>query len=78
MIAKTDAMMRELSETMKARKVGKYYLAIVAGKVKERKFTIESYIGRDPHDRQKMTAKNPITTNNQNISWIKNRPQYQC
>ncbi len=60
MIAKTDSSMREISEVIKAKKVGKYYIAIVAGKVKERKFSIESYIGRDPNDRQKMTAKNPV------------------
>ncbi len=60
MVAKTDSAMREISELIKAKQVGKYYIAIVAGKVKKRKFSIESFIGRDPNDRQKMTAKNPV------------------
>jgi len=60
MVAKTDTSMREISEVIKAKQVGKYYIAITAGKVKERKFTIESFIGRDPNDRQKMTARNPV------------------
>lgn len=60
MIAKTDSMMNYLSQTIADRKVGKYYIALVAGKVKNHNFTIESYMGRDPNDRMRMTTLNPV------------------
>ena len=60
MIAKTDKMMNYLSSIIKDRKIDKYYIAIVNGIVKEKNFKIESYIGRDQNDRQKMTWKNPV------------------
>ena len=60
MIAKTDRSMKEISAVIKAKQVGKYYIAVVAGKVKQNKFSIESFIGRDPNDRQRMTVKNPV------------------
>lgn len=64
MIAKTDKMMNYLSETIKNRDIDKYYLAIVFGKIKTRNFKIESYIGRDPNNRLKMTVKNPVSPKN--------------
>jgi len=60
LIAKNDKMMTYLSNIIKQRKIEKYYIAIVAWIVKEKQFKIESYIWRDPNDRQKMTTKNPI------------------
>ncbi|MDP5039113.1 MAG: RluA family pseudouridine synthase [Candidatus Gracilibacteria bacterium] len=61
MIAKNDKMMLYLQDIMKKReKIGKYYLAIVDGVLKEDYFKIESYIGRHPTDRIRMTTKNPI------------------
>lgn len=61
MIAKNDKMMLYLQETMKKREhIGKYYIAIVHGIVKTQKFTIESFIGRHPVEKIKMTTKNPI------------------
>lgn len=60
MIAKTDKMMSYLSETIKERKIDKYYIAIVNWIVKDKNFKIESYIGRDQNDRLKMTTKNPV------------------
>jgi len=60
MIAKNDKMMSYLSETIKQRKVWKYYLAIAFWILTKDNFKIESYIGRDPNDRKKMTSKNPI------------------
>jgi 23S rRNA pseudouridine1911/1915/1917 synthase len=53
-------MMHYLSEIIKERKIEKYYITIVNWIIKEKKFKIESYIWRDPNDRQKMTALNPI------------------
>ena len=61
MIAKSDSMMNYLSEIIKERKIDKYYIAIVNWKIKDREFKIESYIGRDPNDRLKMTTINPIS-----------------
>ena len=60
MIAKNDKMMNYLSETIKNREVWKYYLAIVTGILTKDNFKIESYIGRDPYDRTKMTTQNPV------------------
>jgi len=60
MIAKDDKMMSYLSETIKERKVWKYYLAIVSWILTKDNFKIESYIWRDPNDRKKMTTKNPL------------------
>lgn len=60
MIAKTDQMMNYLADTIKNRKVEKYYTAIVYGIIKEKSFKIESYIWRDPNNRKKMTSKDPI------------------
>jgi len=60
MIAKSDSMMNYLSDTIKNRKVWKYYLAIVTWILTKNNFKIESYIGRDPNNRMKMTTKNPV------------------
>lgn len=60
MVAKTDKMMSYLASIIKDRKIWKYYLAIVNGIITYNNFKIESYIGRDPNDRQKMTTKNPV------------------
>jgi 23S rRNA pseudouridine1911/1915/1917 synthase len=60
MIAKTDSMMKYLSNTIKERQVDKYYIAIVLGIVKDHDLYIESYIGRDKHNRQKMTGNDPV------------------
>lgn len=60
MIAKSDMMMKTLQKQIQDREVDKFYLAIVTGIVKERKFTIESYIWRHPNDRMKMTTINPV------------------
>ena len=40
--------------------VDKYYMAIVQGIMPNEPFTIESYIGRDPNDRKKMTSQAPL------------------
>jgi len=61
MIAKNDKMMLYLQDTMKKRdKIGKYYIAIVNGIIHKKEFEIESFIGRHPIDKIKMTTKNPI------------------
>lgn len=60
MIAKSDIMMKYLSEIIKERNIDKYYIAVVFWKIKNREFKIESFIGRDPNNRLKMTTVNPI------------------
>ena len=60
MVAKDDLMMRYLQGIIRKRKIEKYYYAIVYGTVKEKDFKIESFIGRHPNDKTKMTTKNPI------------------
>ncbi|MDD5213077.1 MAG: RluA family pseudouridine synthase [Candidatus Gracilibacteria bacterium] len=60
MVAKNDSMMHYLQDIIQKREVDKYYLAIVSGIVKENNMRIESFIGRHPVDKIKMTTKNPI------------------
>ncbi len=60
MVAKSDKMMWILSDKIKKRNIWKYYLAIVNWVLTKDNFKIESYIGRDPYDRMKMTTKNPV------------------
>ena len=60
MVAKDDLIMRYLQGIIRKRKIEKYYYAIVYGTVKEKDFKIESFIGRHPNDKTKMTTKNPI------------------
>jgi len=45
-----------LSEQFKSRKVRKNYLAIICGTPKEKKGRIETFIGRDAHDRKRFTV----------------------
>jgi len=78
MIAKNDTMMHYLANTIKDRKIEKYYIAIVYGMVKNTDIHIESYIGRDRNNRQRMSAQNPInpklaSTKAQVIDYIDNR-----
>lgn len=60
MIAKSDKMMNYLAQIIKNREIWKYYLAIVSGIITESNFKVESFIGRDPNNRQKMTTRNPV------------------
>ncbi len=60
MIAKNDKMMKYLQDIIQKREVDKFYIAIVAWVFKDKQFKIESYIGRHPTDKIKMTTKNPI------------------
>ena len=60
MIAKSDSMMNYLADTIKNRKIDKYYLAIVVWKVKNPEIKIESFIWRDPNNRLRMTTLNPV------------------
>lgn len=60
MIAKNDKMMRYLQDIIQKRNIEKYYIAIVYWIIKNKNFKIESYIGRHPTEKIKMTAKNPI------------------
>ncbi len=69
MIAKTDKMMNYLSGIIKNRQIDKYYIAIVHGKIKDRNFKIESFIGRHKDDRTKMTTLNPIAAKEAITYW---------
>lgn len=60
LIAKNDITMRKLQKRIHDHEVKKTYLALVIGTPKNTKGTIKSEIGRDPHDRLKMTTKNPL------------------
>jgi len=60
LIAKNDRSMKALQKKMADRKIRKFYYAVVLGLVKDREGMIESFIGRDPHDRKRMTTENPV------------------
>ena len=59
-IAKNDRAMHALQLKIEKRTIKKTYLALVVGKVQEQDGYIESYIGRDPNDRKKMTTRDPV------------------
>jgi 23S rRNA-/tRNA-specific pseudouridylate synthase len=52
--------MHALQLKIEKRTIEKTYLALVLGKVAEESGYIESYIGRDPNDRKKMTTREPV------------------
>lgn len=53
-VAKNDVTHRDLSEQFSSRTVERAYKALVWGRVIKSTGQIESYIGRDPHHRQRM------------------------
>lgn len=59
-IAKNDRAMHALQLKIAKRTISKTYLALVVGNVKDEEGYIESFIGRDPFDRKKMTTRDPI------------------
>ena len=59
-IAKNDKSMHALQQKIAKRTIEKTYLALVVGLVKDREGYIESFIGRDPYDRKKMTVEDPL------------------
>lgn len=52
--------MKALQKKMADRKIRKFYYAVVVGLVNEKEGMIESFIGRDPNDRKRMTTDNPV------------------
>ena len=57
-VAKTDLAHLRLAEQFEARTIGKRYLALVYGALKENNGTIDAPIGRDPRNRVKMSVNN--------------------
>jgi 23S rRNA pseudouridine1911/1915/1917 synthase len=53
-VAKTDLAHLRLAEQFESRTIGKRYLALVYGEIKEDSGTIDAPIGRDPRNRVKM------------------------
>ncbi|HED24370.1 MAG TPA: RluA family pseudouridine synthase, partial [Firmicutes bacterium] len=56
LVAKNDHSHRLLSAQLKARKISREYIALVAGKVKPERGRIEAPVGRHPVHRQKMAV----------------------
>jgi 23S rRNA pseudouridine1911/1915/1917 synthase len=56
MVARTDAAQRSLMAQLKARRIKKTYLALVAGDVEASAGRIEAPIGRDPRHRTRMAV----------------------
>jgi 23S rRNA pseudouridine1911/1915/1917 synthase len=52
-IAKTDVSLSKLGKAMKARRISREYLGLVAGIPRHPKGTVDGPIGRDPHNRLK-------------------------
>ena len=59
-IAKNDRAMHALQLKIEKRTIKKTYLALVNGKLGDQEGYIESFIGRDQHDRKKMSTINPV------------------
>ncbi|MCL6581466.1 MAG: RluA family pseudouridine synthase, partial [Firmicutes bacterium] len=55
-VAKTDLAHRSLAEQIKNRTAQRRYLALVHGDVAAAEGTVETLIGRDPHDRKRMAV----------------------
>lgn len=62
-IAKNDEAHLSLSEQLRAHTISRKYIALLEGKVKNDRGTIETLIGRDPRDRKKMAV---VNTNGKN------------
>lgn len=60
MIAKNDNAMRILQRKMEKRTINKRYLAVVFGKPSDEHGYIESFLGRDPIDRKRVTTVDPV------------------
>lgn len=52
--------MRALQKKMEKRTVEKKYLTVVVGEIPDPEIYIESFLGRDPNDRKRITAQNPV------------------
>lgn len=55
-VAKHEKALRHLQAQFKSRKVEKYYLALVEGKIEVDRGSLVAPIGRDPRDRKRMTV----------------------
>lgn len=55
LIAKSDVALKELQRQFAEREIKKTYLALVMGAVKSPQGKIDAPLGRDPHDRKRMT-----------------------
>lgn len=60
LVAKNDRAMRSLQKKIEKRTIRKRYLTVVKGEIADPEIYIESFIGRDPLDRKRMTARDPI------------------
>ena len=60
LIAKNDKALEFLQKQFKERKVIKKYLALVVGKLKDSRGTIETLIGREPKKRKKQRVYLPL------------------
>ena len=56
MVAKNDLAHNSLAVQLEKRKVIRRYLALLHGNIKEDAGTVDAPVGRDPHNRQKMTV----------------------
>lgn len=60
LVAKEDRAMWALQKKIEKRTISKRYLAVVVGEIRDPEIYIESFIGRDPNDRKRITVTNPI------------------
>lgn len=59
-IAKNDKAMHTLQLKIAKRTIAKTYLALIDGIIADSEGYIESFIGRDPFDRKRMTTLDPV------------------
>jgi 23S rRNA pseudouridine1911/1915/1917 synthase len=56
-VAKTDRAHRALADALRRREIKRLYLAAVWGHLSASPLTIDAPLGRDPHDRKRMTVR---------------------
>lgn len=56
-VAKHDKAHHFLAHQLETREMGRVYIALVWGMLSTQKGTLEGYIGRDPHNRQRMAMR---------------------
>jgi 23S rRNA pseudouridine1911/1915/1917 synthase len=74
-VAKSDRAHVALSDALKRRRVKRLYRAVCWGHLEESPITVDAPIGRDPHDRQRMTVleggRNAVTRARVRERWVR-------
>lgn len=76
-VAKTPGALAALQASFQERAVEKRYLALVHGRPKEDRFTLDTPFGRHPTDRVRFTSRNPVGPERRAITHVEVRERFQ-